>query len=61
MQRRISDEIHLGKAVSTFDSIVSLMSIDRTALDIDNAYQKLENIKDLLKKGNVDAKSLSKP
>ena len=41
MQRRLNDKIHLGKTVSTFDSIGNSMSIDRTASDFDNAYQKV--------------------
>ena len=38
MQRRIRDEIHLGKTVSTFDSVGNSMSVDRTASDFHNAY-----------------------
>ena len=44
MQRRKSDEIHLGKTVFSFDSIGNSKVIDRTASGFDNADQKVENV-----------------
>ena len=50
MQRRKSDEIHLGKTVFSFDSIGNSKVIDRTASGFDNADQKVEKHKRLVRK-----------
>lgn len=50
MQHRTSDNIHLGKFVTSFESIGNSKTIDRTASDFLNADQKLEKIKSLVNK-----------
>lgn len=50
MQHRISDNIHLGKIVTPFESIGDSKTINRMASDFLNADQKLEKIKRLVNK-----------
>ena len=45
MERRIGDEIHLGKTINLLDSIEASKSIDRTASDFDNANEKIQKVK----------------
>ena len=51
MQRRIDDEIQLGKIVTPFDSIGKSKAINRTASNVDNANGKLQKTKRLINKG----------
>ena len=51
MQRRIDDDIHLGKTVTPFESIGESRVIYRTASIFDNANEKVQKIKRLIKTG----------
>ena len=44
MQRRIDDDIHLGKTVTPFESIGESRVIYRTASIFDNANEKVQKI-----------------
>ena len=55
MQRKIGNEINLGRTVSSFRSIVSSSAIDRTASKLLNASEKIQKIKKLIKTGEYDA------
>ena len=55
MQRKIGNEINLGRTVSSFCSIVSSSAIDRTASKLLNASEKIQKIKKLIKTGEYDA------
>lgn len=48
MQRRIDNEVQLGKTVSPSDSIGRPSSIDRTASNFTNATKKVQKIKRLI-------------
>ena len=54
MQHRISDNIHLEKTVSSFESIGDSKPIDRTVSGFLNVDQTVEKIKRLLNKGEYD-------
>ena len=48
MQRRIDNEVQLGKTVSPSDSIGRPSSNDRTASNFTNATKKVQKIKRLI-------------
>lgn len=54
MQQRISDNIHLGKTVSPFESIGESKAIDGTAYEFLNADQKAAKIKRMVIKGEYN-------
>ena len=51
MHRRIDDDIHLGKTVTPFESIGESRVIYRTVSSFDNANEKVQKIKRLIKTG----------
>ena len=54
LQRRILDNIHLGKTVSPFESIGDLKALDRTTSDFLNDDHKVKKIKRIFSKGEYD-------
>ena len=55
MQREIGENINLGQAVSAFDSVGGVSSIDRTVSDFDMAREKVKKLKRLVDRGEYDA------
>ena len=55
MQRKIDNEVQLGKTVSLFDTTGQSSSIDRTASNFLNATEKVQKIKRLINTGEYDA------
>ena len=55
MQRNISDKVFLGQNVSHFDNAGESDAIDRTASNYNEAKEKVQKIRELIKTGNYDA------
>ena len=55
MQRNISNKVFLGQNVSPFDNAGESDAIDRTASNYNEAKEKVQKIRELIKTGNYDA------
>ena len=55
MQRKIGNDIKLGKTASPFDSIGTSSPIDRMASNFSNATEKVQKIRKLIETGQYDA------
>ena len=55
MQRNISDKVFLGQNVSPFGNAGESDAIDRTASNYNEAKEKVQKIRELIKTGNYDA------
>ena len=55
MQRNIRDNIFLEKNVSPFDNAGESDAIDRTTSNYNDAKEKVQKIRELIKTGNYDA------
>ena len=55
MQRNISNKVFLWRNVSPFDNAGEFDAIDRTASNYNDAKEKVQNIRELIKTGNYDA------
>ena len=55
MQRKIDNEVQLGKTVSPFDTTGQSSSIDRTGSNFINAIEKVQKIKRLINTREYDA------
>ena len=55
MQRKIDNEVHLGKTVSPFDTTGQSSSIDRTVSNFINATEKVQKVKRLINTREYDA------
>ena len=55
MQKNISNKVFLGQNVSPFDNAGESDAIDRTASNYNDAKEKVQNIRELIKTGNYDA------
>ena len=54
MQREISDKVFLGNNVSPFEDAGRSSAIDRTASNYNNAKEKVQKIRELIKTGRND-------
>ena len=54
MQREISDKVFLGNNVSPFEDAGRSSAIDRTASDYNDAKEKVQKIRELIKTGRND-------
>ena len=54
MQRKIDNEVQIGKTMSPFDTTGQLSSIDRTPSNFINASEKVQKIKRLTNTGEYD-------
>ena len=55
MQTNISNKVFLRQNVSPFDNAGVSDVIDRTASNYNDAKEKIQNIRELIKTGNYDA------
>ena len=55
MQRNISHKVFLGQKVSPFDNAGESDATDRTASNYNDAKEKVQKIRELIKTGNYDA------
>ena len=55
MQRNISNKVFLGQNVSPFDNAGESDAIDRTASNYNEAKEKVQKIREIIKTGNYDA------
>ena len=55
MQRNISNKVFLWPNVSPFDNAGEFYAIDRIASNYNDAKEKIQNIRELIKTGNYDA------
>ena len=55
MQRNISNKVFIRQNTSPFDNAGESDAIDRTASDYNEAKEKVQNIRKLIKTGNYDA------
>ena len=55
IQGEIENEIRLGSTVSPFDNVGSSSAIDRTASNYNDAKEKVEKIRELIKTGKCNA------
>ena len=55
MQTNISNKVFLRQNVSPFDNARVSDVIDRTASNYNDAKEKIQNIRELIKTGNYDA------
>ena len=55
MERNISNKVFLGQNVSPFDNAGESDAIDRTASNYNEAKEKVQKIRELIKTGNYDA------
>ena len=55
MQRNISGKVFLGQNVSPFDNAGESDAIDRTASNYNEAKEKVQKIREIIKTGNYDA------
>ena len=55
MQKNISDKVFLGKNVSSLDNARESGPVDRTASNYNDAKEKIQKIRELIKTGNYDA------
>ena len=58
MQRKIGNEVQLGKKVSPFDTSGQSSSIDRTPSSFINVTEKVQKIKRLMNTGEYEADML---
>ena len=54
MQREIADKVFLGNTVSPFEDIGRSSAIDRTASNYNDAKEKVQKIKELIKTGRYE-------
>ena len=54
MQREISDKVFLGNTVSPFEDAGRSSAIDRTASNYNDAKEKVQKIRELIKTGRYD-------
>ena len=54
LQREISNKVFLGNTVSPFEDAGGFSAIDRTASNYNNAKEKIQKIRELMKTGQYD-------
>ena len=54
MQREISNKVFLGNTVSSFEDAGRFSAIDRTASNYNDAKEKIQKIRELMKTGQYD-------